>query len=165
MDTLKLHILFNYYPAIGIIIGTLLLAAGLWFRKARWKRFSLKLFVFLAILTFFVALAGEVSSRATDWYSGPRGAALTGHRHFATLAFVVTAITGITALIGLVRSSADSDRGNVFYTVVLVLAIASSMLLVATILKGRQVKWVVAVPSERSKVLVSIDTEKKLWHV
>jgi len=164
MDTLRLHVLLNYYPAIGVIIGTFLLAAGMWFRNARWKRFALKLFVFLAVLTFFVALAGEVASWATDWYSEQRAAALTAHKHFATTAFVVTAITGITAVVGLVRSSADSDRGNSFYAVILVLSIASSILLVATILKGRQVKWVATVPMESSKVLVSNDTEKILWH-
>lgn len=161
---LKLHILFNYYPAIGIIIVTLLLAAGLWLGKTRWKRLALKLFVFLAILTFFVALAGEAASWATDWYSGQRAASLTAHKHFATLAFSLTAVTGIAALVALVRGSPTSDRGTSFYAMVLLLAIASSILLVTAILKGRQVKWVAAHPSESSTLLVSIDTEKKLCH-
>ncbi len=164
MDALKLHILFNYYPAIGVVLATLLLGAGLWWRKAAVKRFALKLFVVLAVLTFFVALAGEAASWAADPYGDARSAALTGHKHFARTAFAIIAITGIASFIGLVRTDADPDRRDLFSVVVLILAAASSVLLVTAVLKGRQVKWAVALPTESSILLSSTNTENKQWH-
>ncbi|MEZ5305615.1 MAG: hypothetical protein R2684_00570 [Pyrinomonadaceae bacterium] len=164
MDALKLHILFNYYPAIGFIIATLVLTAGMWLRNVGAKRFAMKLFVALAILTFCVAFAGEVASWAYLADSSSRMAALTGHKHFATTAFAATVITGILSLIGLARTRKGQDRGSGFYVTLLLVAIASSVLLMTTILRGRHIKWAVAVPTERSISLSSVDTENKLWH-
>ncbi len=164
MDALKLHILFNYYPAIGFTFAALVLTAGMWLRNAGAKRFAMKLFVALAILTFCVALAGEVASWAYAADSGPRMAALTGHKHFATTAFASTVITGILSLLGLARTREGQDRGSGFYAAVLIVGIASSALLTTTVLRGRHIKWAVAVPTERSISLSSIDTENKLWH-
>ena len=164
MDALKLHILFNYYPAIGFTIATLVLTAGMWLRNAGAKRFAMKLFVALAVLTFCVALAGEVASWAYAADSGPRMAALKGHRHFATTAFTSTVITGILSLVGLSRTRTGQDRGTGFYAAILIVAIASSALLVTTILRGRHIKWAVAVPTESSISSGSIDTENKPWH-
>lgn len=164
MDALKLHILFNYYPAIGFTFATLVLTAAMWLRRAGAKRLAMKLFVALAILTFCVALAGEVASWAYAADSGPRMAALTGHKHFATTAFASTLITGILSLLGLARTREGQDRGSGFYVAFLLVAITSSVLLVTTILRGRHVKWAVSVPTESSISLSSIDTENKLWH-
>lgn len=164
MDALKLHILFNYYPAIGFTFATLVLTGGMWLRNAAARRFAMKLFLALAVLTFCVALAGEVASWAYAADSGPRLAALKGHRHFATTAFASTVITGILSLVGLSRTRQRQDRGNGFYAAVLIVAVASSALLVTTIVRGRQVKWAVAVPTESSISSRSIDTENKLWH-
>jgi len=164
MDALKLHILFNYYPAIGFTFATLVLTGGMWLRNAGAKRFAMKLFVALAVLTFCVALAGEVASWAYAADSGPRMAALTGHKHFATTAFASTVIAGILSLLGLSRTRDGEDRRSGFYAAILIVAIASSALLMTTILRGRHIKWAVAVPTERSISLSSIDTENKLWH-
>jgi len=164
LTALNLHILFNYYPAIGFTFATLVLTGGMWLRNVGAKRFAMKLFVALAVLTFCVALAGEVASWAYAADIGPRMAALTGHKHFATTAFVSTVITGILSLLGLARTREGQDRGSGLYAAVLIVAIASSALLMTTILRGRHIKWAVAVPTERSISTSSIDTENKLWH-
>jgi hypothetical protein len=164
MDALKLHILFNYYPAIGFTIATLVLTAGMWLRNAGARRLAMKLFVALAVLTFCVALAGEAASWAYAADSGPRMAALKGHRHFATTAFASTVIAGILSLVGLSRTQQGQDRGHGFYAAILIVAVASSALLVTTIVRGRHIKWAVAVPTESSISTGSIDTENNLWH-
>jgi len=105
-----------------------------------------------------------VASWAYAADSGPRLAALTGHKHFATTAFASTVISGILSLLGLSRTRDGEDRRSGFYAAILIVAIASSALLMTTILRGRHIKWAVAVPTERSISLSSIDTENKLWH-
>jgi hypothetical protein len=156
--------LFNYYPAIGFTLATLVLTGGMWLRNAGAKRFAMKLFVALAVLTFCVALAGEVASWASAANSSPRMAALKGHRHFATTAFASNVITGILSLVGLARTRRGQDRGNGFNAAVIIVAAASSALLVATIVRGRHVKWAAAVPTVSSISSGSIGTENKLWH-
>lgn len=138
---MKLHVLLNYYPAIGMVMATLALVAGLWFRNGRFVGFVLKAFVVLAILTLFVVLTGEFASWAVDRYSGDRKEALQAHKISATIAFAATTLTGIAAGIALFRGRGDSGRGKWATVAALVLAIAASAVLVATIFKGRYVKW------------------------
>lgn len=141
MDVLKLHVLLNYYPAIGVVIATIALATGLWFRNTNLTRFTLKSFVFLAVLTVVVVFAGEIAGWATEWYSGPRKAALTSHRITATIAFAATTLTGIAAVVALIRGRSVSERGRWAAFTTLVLGVIASVILVTTIFKGRQVKW------------------------
>jgi uncharacterized membrane protein len=164
MDALKLHLLLNYYPAIGFILGTVVFIAAIRFRSLQAQRFALKLVFFFAVLTIAVVLTGEIASHTPGIYTGARADALAGHKLIGTAAFVAAVATGIAALIGLIRGRRDAERGKNVYTVFLILAAISSVLLVTTILRGRQVKWAVSISGPSPKILRSIDTEKKLWH-
>lgn len=165
MDVLKLHLVLNYYPAIGFVIATLIFAGAIRFRSVPAQRFALKLIVFFAILTLGVALTGEFAGRAQEPYiDGARAAALEGHRIFATIAFVLVEATGVAALVSLVRGRRDTERGKTLYTIILLLAAVSSVLLIAVVLKGRQVKWAAERPGTRPALLTSIDMEKRIWH-
>ena len=165
MDALKLHLVLNYYPAIGFVIATLTFVGAIRFRSLPAQRFALKLIVFFAILTLGVALTGEFAGRAQEPYiDSARAAALEGHKIFATIAFVLVEATGIAALVSLVRGRRDAERGKKVYTIFLLLAAISSVLLVAVVLKGRQVKWAADIPGTRPALLTSIDMEKRIWH-
>ena len=162
MDALKLHLLINYYPAIGIVIATAVLAAGLWLRNVRAKRFALKVIFVMAILTVGVVFSGEFASWSEEPQAGPRADALETHKITATLAFAAVLGAGVSALVGLIRGRVDAERPKTAYVFVLIFAVVASALLIATILKGRQVKWAaMGVPA----VYKSIETENRLWHV
>ncbi len=164
MDALKLHLLLNYYPAIGIIFGTLVFIGALRFRSFPAQRFALKLVFFFALLTLAVVLTGEIGSHAVEPDSPARANAVASHRLIATATFVAVVAAGIAALVGLIRGRRDPEGGKGVYTIFLILAVISSVLLVTTILRGRQIKWAVSIPGPSPAVLKSIDTEKKLWH-
>lgn len=165
MDALKLHLVLNYYPAIGFVIATLIFIGAIRFRSVPAQRFALKLIVFLALLTLGVVLTGEFAGRAQELYlDGARAAALEGHKIFGTIAFVLVEATGITALVSLVRGRRVAESGKSVYTIILLLAAISSVLLIAVVLKGRQVKWAVEIPGTRLALLTSIDMEKRIWH-
>jgi len=164
MDALKLHLLLNYYPAIGFILGSLVFVTAIRFKGLSAQRFGLKMVFFFALLTIAVVLTGEIASHTGGAYTGSRAGALEGHKFMATAAFAGVTATGIAALIGLMRGRRDPERGKSVYTIFLILAAISSVLLVTAILRGRQVKWAVQIPDPSPAVLRSIDTEKKLWH-
>jgi hypothetical protein len=164
MDALRLHLLLNYYPAIGFILGSIIFVGAIRFRSLSAQRFALKLVFFFAVLTLAVFLTGEIASHTPGNYTGARADALTGHRLIATAALLAVAATGIAALVGLIRGRRDRVAGRSISTILLILAAISSVLLVTAIIRGRQVKWAAAVPQLGPAVIRSIDTEKKLWH-
>lgn len=165
MDALKLHLLLNYYPAIGFFIATLIFIGAIRFKSVPAQRFALKLTVFFAVLTLIVALTGEFAGRMQEsQIDGPRAAALEGHKILATIAFVLVEATGIAAIVALIRPPGGSEGGKKAYAVFLLLATVSSALLIAVVLKGGQVKWAAEKPGAGSVSLTSIDMEKTVWH-
>jgi|SRR5690606_33888168 len=141
MDALKLHILVNYYPAIGMVLATIALIAGLWLRNVGLTRSVLKLLVLLSLLTLVVAFSGEFASWSADWYTGARKEALASHKISGTVAFAATMLTGIAAVIALVRGRDLPEKGRWAVVATLLLAVVASAVLVLTIFKGRQIKW------------------------
>lgn len=141
MDALKLHLLLNYYPAIGMVIGSLVLAAGWWRGRGRTQRLGLKIVLVTVVVAIAVAFSGEFAGMAAEPKAGPRADALNTHKLSGTAAFATALVGGIVALIALLRGRADAERPRRLYAVAMILAIASSVLFIATIFKGRQVKW------------------------
>ncbi len=155
MDVLKLHLLLNYYPAIGFVMGTVVLALGYLFRNSGGKRLALKILALMALFTIAVVFTGEFAGRAAEAaFEGSRAEALLSHKIAATAAFAAVLITGIASVVGIVRGKLDASRPRTTYFVVLIFSLLASILLINTILKGRHVKWAFG-PTH---------TENKLWH-
>lgn len=161
MDSLKLHLLLNYYPAIGFVVATTVLAGGLWFRKLKAKRFALKLILFVSVITIAVVFSGEFANLSNGSIDGPRAGAIQTHKLTGTLAFVSVLAAGAASIVGLIRGKTyDKPLGRAFLAALL-FAIAASILLTMTVIKGRQIKWTAV---SRHTVNKIIDTENKLWH-
>ena len=142
MDVLKLHLLLNYYPAIGFVIGTAVLTAGFLFRNTVRKRLALKILAVMALFTIGVVFTGEFAGQAVEpTLDGSRAEALLSHKIAATAAFAAVLITGIASVVGIVRGKRDAYRSRTTYVVVLIFSLLASILLINTIFKGRQVKW------------------------
>lgn len=154
MDSLKVHQLLNYYPAIGMVLGALLLAFGLARGSESARRNGLRLVFAIALLTLVVVFAGEFASWDTALYTGPRGEALAQHRMMATVAFAIVEIAGIAALIALLRSGRDGRNGRVAAMIAFAMTVVAAVLLVTVIFRGRQVKWANARP-EPAPVVVA----------
>jgi len=162
MQALDIHLLLNYYPAFGMVIGSLILVAGLWRCQPNMQRLGLKVLLFVVVIAIAVALSGELAGLAAQPMDGPRADALMAHKQSGTVAFVIALATGILALVALLRGRTDTERLRRFSIIVMILAIAASVLLIATIFKGRHVKWVAANQKEIDRPTI---LENKLWHV
>lgn len=155
MDALKVHLLLNYYPAIGFVIGTIVLVLGFLFKNAGRKRLALRVIALMSLLTIGVVFTGEFAGQAVKATTdGSRAAALETHKLMATAALITVLFAGIASVVGIVRSNIDAERPRAAYVVVLIFSILASTLLIAAILKGRQVKWAFS----------PMQTENKLWH-
>jgi len=143
MDADKLHILLNHYPMIGTLIGVPLLMIGLWRKSDQVKRFSLWIFLVVALLTFAVYASGEITG------SGAMNVPVIGelvkqHKENAIIAFAVIEATGLAALIGLVLWHRRPQAARLVVLIVLVLSLVSAVIVTRTTLKGRQIKSAMA---------------------
>ncbi|MBK9215695.1 MAG: hypothetical protein IPM59_08840 [Chloracidobacterium sp.] len=161
MDALKLHLLLNYYPAIGMVIGSLVLAAGWWRNRARTQRFGIKVVLVTVAVAIAVAFTGEFAGLAAEPSAGPRANALNAHKLSATAASVTALVAGIFGLVALIRGRADAERPKRLYAIAMIFAIVSSVLFIATIFKGRQVKWA---DKNATQINRPSKLENKLWH-
>ena len=78
MDALKLHLLLNYYPAIGFMHRDANCSSGRSdLRVCRLSVSHLSSSVFFALLTLVVVVTGEIAGRMQEsQIDGPRAAAL-----------------------------------------------------------------------------------------
>lgn len=158
MDALKVHLLVNYYPAIGFVIGALVLALGYITQSAPRKRFALKIIALMALFTVAVAITGEFAGQAVKaTIEGSRAAALETHKLIATAALVTVLFAGIASVVGIVRGKVDAELPRFAYAVVLLLSIVASTLLIAAIFKGRHIKWAADLNPTTTE-------NNKLWH-
>lgn len=149
MDSLKLHQLLNYYPAIGTVAGAVLLAFGLARASRGVTRFALRLVFAVALLTLAVVFTGEFASWDISLYTASRGEALEQHKIMATAAFAVVEMAGAVSLVGLLRSENHGTQGRWAVLAAFALTIVASVMLVVVIFRGRQVKWASFDPGPR----------------
>ncbi|CAN5326236.1 hypothetical protein BH10ACI3_BH10ACI3_02730 [soil metagenome] len=146
METVRLHLMLNYYPVIGMVIGVIFMLGGLWLRSDRVKQISLKIFFVTAVIALPAFVSGEIAGKAAS-YPEPNAAALTTHKESARMTIVVVEATGIAALIGLMLYRRESDLVKWFVLAVLLLSLTSSVLVGYTTHLGRQVKWAIPTSS------------------
>lgn len=154
MDATKLHLILNYYPAIAILVGTLMLVVGLFRGSEKLKRASLKLFIVVAAFTFPVFVTGEIAGgngHRNGTYMGATGESLDRHKSLARPAFLMIEACGIAAFAGLLLMRRSSNALRWMLPLTLMISIASSVAVVATIHLGRQVKWAAMPPAMEAR--------------
>ncbi|MBX3298408.1 MAG: hypothetical protein KF736_02965 [Acidobacteria bacterium] len=171
MDPARIHIFLNYIPLIGMALGLALLLYGMWRRDSYVMRASLGLFVVTSLVTLAVYATGEIAGKGAHLMSGPPWRNIVAHRTSALPTFVAIELTGVLALVGLIRMIRGKAFARWNALVVLVLAIASLALAARTTHVGRQIfvletssATLTITPHPSSKDGKDNNTEKKLWH-
>lgn len=141
MDSLKLHLFLNYYPAIATAAGTAFLLIGFWLKSGKAKQAGLWIILAAAIVAMPVFVSGEISGSASFASTGAVSDGLRQHKEAARPAFLLLAAAGIAALIGLILLRRKSDHARIGVLITLILGLAASGLIIRTTYIGRQVKW------------------------
>lgn len=140
MDALKLHLILNYYPAIGLFIGALMMIGGFWRRSDRLKRAAMKVFLVIAVFAFPVYVAGEIAAASDGAYTGATES-LNLHKGFARPAFLLIELTGLAAIVGLVAARRCHHALRWTSPAILLLAVITCGVVLTTVYLGRQAKW------------------------
>ena len=171
MDSTRLHLFLNYIPLIGMMLGIVMLLYGIWRPGSHATRVSLGLFIVTALLTLVVYATGEIAGKGAHLMAGPPWTNIVAHRASALSTFVAIELTGVFALVGLIRMIRGTGLARWYALVVLILAIASLALAARTTHIGRQIFVLnasFAIPTITAHPINIVrkdhNTEKTLWH-
>jgi len=123
MNAAQIHLMLNHVPVIGVILGTLLLVVGIVMRSRDVVRVTFGLLVLVALSSVVVYLTGEPVEHMIERLPGVDHDTLEAHEEFSLPATVVMVITGLVALVGLIRYRRAERVPRGFAIVTLVLAI------------------------------------------
>lgn len=102
MSTTHVHLLLNHIPVIGILIGFVIFALGVWRRNDSWTRLALGLFAAVALVAIATMLTGESAEEAVEHLPGVSESLIESHEEAAKLAAIGAYVLGAISLIALV---------------------------------------------------------------
>jgi uncharacterized membrane protein len=102
MNGVHIHLLLNHIPVIGMLIGLVVLALGVWRKNDSWTRLALGLFVVVAVASLATMLTGEGAEEAVERLPGVTDAVIEPHEEAAKLAAMGAYVLGAISLAGLV---------------------------------------------------------------
>ena len=123
MNGAHLHLITNHLPLVGILIGTLVLVAGLLFKKDQIKQTALGINIFSAITSIFAYFSGEKAEDVVEEIKGISETLIHTHEEYAELFFTLSLILGALSLITLYLSVKTNKYAKFGYFIVLALSL------------------------------------------
>jgi len=142
MDATKLHLLINYFPLAGTVIGPIVLIYGTRWRSEKAQKIGLGIVILTAILTLVVFGTGEAAGKGSDLLIGQVWTNIQGHRASALPAFAVIEANGIFAVFGFINLMRKKALTKWLIIIVLLLSVASVGLTARTAHFGRSIHLV-----------------------
>jgi uncharacterized membrane protein len=102
MSGAHIHLLLNHIPVIGIFIGFVVFALGVWRRNDSWTRLALGLFAAVALVAVATMLTGESAEEAVEKLPGVSESLIGTHEDAAKLAAIGAYVLGAVSLAALV---------------------------------------------------------------
>jgi uncharacterized membrane protein len=102
MSGAHIHLLLNHIPVVGILIGLVVLALGVWRRNDSWTRLALGLFAAGALVSLATMLTGESAEEAVEHLPGVSEMMIGTHEDAAELAAIGAYVLGAVSLAALV---------------------------------------------------------------
>jgi len=102
MNGVHIHLLLNHLPVIGIFIGLVVFALGVWRRNDSWTRLALGFFVVVALASLATMLTGEGAEEAVERLPGVTDAIIEPHEDAAKLASIAAYVLGAVSLASLI---------------------------------------------------------------
>ncbi|SIQ14241.1 hypothetical protein [Maribacter ulvicola] len=101
MNDAHFHLVVNHLPIVGVLIGFLVLLAGLIMKKPQIKNTALGIFIFSALTAIVAFLTGEGAEEIVENLPGISETLIHKHEEYAELFLAMMQILGVTSLITL----------------------------------------------------------------
>jgi len=143
-----LHLLLNHFPAIGTLIGVILLLISLVGKNTDLRRASLIIFAFIALVSLPTFFSGIGAQGAIKGEAGVSDALIDTHEGSAMLALFFMELTGAFALAGLWQFQRPSGVSRWNLPLVLLLSLMTVGLMFRVTATGSEIRH----PEVRSEV-------------
>lgn len=128
MNNAHFHLVVNHLAIVGILIGTLVLVAGLFLKKSEVKLTALGVFIFSAITSIIAFYTGEGAEEVVENISGISETLIHTHEEYAESFFTLTLVLGALSPIGFVAELKKFKYANYLAILILLIAIADGVL-------------------------------------
>lgn len=97
MNWAYLHVIVNHFPIVGVIIGTLLLSAGMIFKNTGVKISALGTIVFASLMAIIAYLTGDPAGETVSGYPEVAKSLISRHENIATIGMYLMVPAGLFA--------------------------------------------------------------------
>jgi uncharacterized membrane protein len=123
MNAAHAHLVLNHFPAIGLLIGLVILVVAQLRQNRDLGRAGMVTLVAIAVITIPVYLTGEPAEEIVEDMPGVSEEIVEEHEEAALIGIVLTEIVGLIALAGLVAYRPPRTQPNWFLPALLLLCL------------------------------------------
>jgi uncharacterized membrane protein len=129
MNWAYVHVILNHFPIVGLIIGTLILIAGMVFKNEGIKISGLGTIIFAALMAVVIDLTGDPAKEAMKGMPDIVGSLINRHEDIASVALFLIIPAGLIAALTLysIWKKEKSVRFLLIFTLVLSLISCAAM--------------------------------------
>lgn len=125
MNGAHLHLIVNHLPIVGVIIGSLVMIAGLILKKNQIKQTALGINIFSALTSLFAFFTGEEAEEVVEHLQGVSETLIHIHEEYAELFFTLSLILGAISIVSLYLSIKENKYAKYGFLVALGLSLVS----------------------------------------
>jgi uncharacterized membrane protein len=120
--------MLTHFPIVGTVGGLIILIAGYFISNPIIKRTALLIFAGSALIAIPAFLTGEGAEEAVEKLPGVMESFIEEHEEIAEIYIWLIAVWGIISAVGVIYEMVLHKQASVIYTIVLILALASTFI-------------------------------------
>lgn len=128
MNNAHLHLIVNHFPIVGTILGTIILIAGIIFKKTDIIRTALAVFIFTALMAIVSTYTGNEAEDIIENLPDISETLLHSHEELAEVFLPLSLILGATSLLAIIMEIRKIKYAKYVIYLVLLLAISNGVL-------------------------------------
>ncbi len=140
MDATHLHLVITHLPIFGSILGSFVLAHGLWSKSNETKIAAYCVLLFSSVGAGIAYLTGESAEETAEHLQGIAESTIEQHEDFAVIALTALLLVGVSALIGIVVTLKKSPLTRKTAIIILLLSLLSFGLVARTGYLGGKIR-------------------------
>jgi len=128
MNNAHLHLAANHLPIVGVMIGIIVLLAGLLLKRSEVKLTAFGIFLFSALTAVLAFYTGDGAEEIVESISGISETLIHNHEEYAESFFALTIILGVLALVGFVAELKSLKYAKHLTFLILFIALGDAVL-------------------------------------
>ncbi len=128
MNGAHYHLIVNHLPIVGVVIGILILIAGLWLKNREVKLTALGVFIFASLASIAAFYTGDGAEDVVENIAGISESLIHEHEELAESFLTLTLILGGIALLAFIAEIKKSKFAKYLIWLVFLIAVADGIL-------------------------------------